>query len=180
MASFHCFFLYDWIWCINKCVWGPTVWIGCISYRSPSYGHPKQIFAKFENFLWALLIWRGVLKGGRGVRRHLQLFLNSCRAQSRQSAKLILKSSELGLPQTLSRRRVCPPPLDPRGGAHSLAREGVGESQYRRGDINCGTLYICTLCCRTEISRVIYSKERMRRRKFTFFIKRDIGKKISP
>ncbi len=28
-----------------------------------------------------------------------------------------------------------PPPLVPRGGAHSLAREGVGESQFRRGDI---------------------------------------------
>jgi hypothetical protein len=32
-------------------------------------------------------------------------------AQSRQSAKLFLKSSELGLPQPLTRRRVCPPPL---------------------------------------------------------------------
>ncbi len=27
------------------------------------------------------------------------------------------------------------------GGAHSLAREGFGESQFRRGDIHCGTLY---------------------------------------
>ena len=36
--------------------------------------------------------------------------------------------------------------------AHSLAGEGVGESQFRRGDIHCGTLYtkysICTLCLR--------------------------------
>jgi hypothetical protein len=29
--------------------------------------------------------------------------------QSRQSAKLFLQSSELGLPQPLTRRRVCPP-----------------------------------------------------------------------
>ncbi len=37
--------------------------------------------------------------------------------------------------------------LVPGGGAHSLARERVRESQFRRGDIHCGTLYIyvCTL-----------------------------------
>jgi hypothetical protein len=32
--------------------------------------------------------------------------------------------------------RVPPPPLVPGGGAHSLAAEGVGESQFRRGDIH--------------------------------------------
>jgi hypothetical protein len=32
------------------------------------------------------------------------------------------------------------------GGAHSLAREGLGESQFRRGDVHCGTLYIYVLC----------------------------------
>jgi hypothetical protein len=32
------------------------------------------------------------------------------RAQSRQSAKFFLQLSELGLPQPLTRRRVCPPP----------------------------------------------------------------------
>jgi hypothetical protein len=32
------------------------------------------------------------------------------------------------------------------GGTHSLAREGLGESQFRRGDIHCGTLYIYVLC----------------------------------
>jgi hypothetical protein len=41
---------------------------------------------------------------------------------------------------------VPPHRLVPRGGAHSLAREGVGESQFRRGDILCGTLYIYVLC----------------------------------
>ncbi len=59
--------------------------------------------------------------------------------QSRQSAKLFLQSSELGLPQPLSRRRLCPP-FDSAGEAHSLAREGAGKSQFRRGDIHCGTL----------------------------------------
>jgi len=32
--------------------------------------------------------------------------------------------------------------LVPGGGTHSLAREGVGESQFRRGDLHSGTLYI--------------------------------------
>ncbi len=70
--------------------------------------------------------------------------LKTWRAQSRQSAKHLLQSSELGLPQPLTHRRVCPPVLG--GGEHSLAREGVGKSQFRRGDIHCGTLYIYVLC----------------------------------
>ncbi len=47
-------------------------------------------------------------------------------AQSKQSAKLFLQSSELGLPQPLTPWRVCPctPPPVMGGGAHSLAREG--------------------------------------------------------
>jgi hypothetical protein len=61
--------------------------------------------------------------------------------QSRRRAKLFLKSSKLRLHQPLTRRRVCPP-LVLEGGAHSLAREGSGESQFRRGDIHCGTLFI--------------------------------------
>ncbi len=44
--------------------------------------------------------------------------------QSRQSAKLFHQSSELGLPQPLARRRVCPPGS---GGRGTLAGErGVG------------------------------------------------------
>jgi hypothetical protein len=47
--------------------------------------------------------------------------------QSRQSARLFLQSSELGLPRPLNRRRVCPPPplVQGGGGAHSPAVEGV-------------------------------------------------------
>jgi hypothetical protein len=52
----------------------------------------------------------------------------------RQSAKLFLQSSELGHPQPLASRRVCPPP------------GSGGGSQFRRGDIHCGTLYIFVLC----------------------------------
>jgi hypothetical protein len=40
-----------------------------------------------------------------------------------------------------------PPPLVPGFASFgSLAREGVGESQFRRGDIHGGTLYIYVLC----------------------------------
>jgi hypothetical protein len=49
--------------------------------------------------------------------------------QSRQNAKLFLQSSELGLPHPLTCKS---PPFGSGGGAHSLAREGVGESQFRR------------------------------------------------
>jgi hypothetical protein len=38
-------------------------------------------------------------------------------------------------------------------GAHSLERERVGESQFRRGYIRCGTLYICVLCADNDIDR---------------------------
>jgi hypothetical protein len=44
----------------------------------------------------------------------------------RQSARPPLQSSELGLPHSLSHRRVRPPLLVLRGGTHSLAGEGVG------------------------------------------------------
>jgi hypothetical protein len=39
-----------------------------------------------------------------------------------QSAKLYLKSSELGLPQPLTRRRVCPPPGSGGRGTHAGER----------------------------------------------------------
>jgi hypothetical protein len=61
-----------------------------------------------------------------------------CRTQSRQSAKLFLQSSELELQHLLSRRRVAPPPhptLLSGGEGTTVAGEGLGESQFRRGDI---------------------------------------------
>jgi hypothetical protein len=71
------------------------------------------------------------------------------RAQSRQSAKLFLLSSELGLPQPLTRRRVCP--LPPRsGGSGTLAGErGVGRVPIpTRGQTLWYSLHIRTLCHR--------------------------------
>jgi len=72
--------------------------------------------------------------------------------QSRQSAKPFLQTSELGLSQPLTRRRVCPPHPLVWGGGHTRWRErGLGESQFRREDIHCGTLYICVLCDGTPL-----------------------------
>jgi hypothetical protein len=48
--------------------------------------------------------------------------------QSRQSAKLFLQSSELRLPQPITRRQVCPPPPLFRGGGHTRWRERGLES----------------------------------------------------
>ncbi len=66
--------------------------------------------------------------------------------QSRQSAKLYLQSSELGLPHPQASVPSPTPPSVLGGGAHSLAREGLGESQFRGGDIHFSTLYIYVLC----------------------------------
>ncbi len=55
----------------------------------------------------------------------------------------IVHSSELGLPQPLSRKRMFPPPPGPKGGgggAHSPAVKGVGESQFRRLEKKLNTL----------------------------------------
>ncbi len=60
--------------------------------------------------------------------------------------------------------------------AHSLAGKGVGESQFRRGDIHCGTLgtgilyvyCLCTLWC-TWISLFSVLLQRLIRRIITFF-----------
>jgi hypothetical protein len=46
-------------------------------------------------------------------------------------------------PQPPTRRLVCPLPLFLGGGEHSLARKGLGESQFRRGAYTV-VLFICT------------------------------------
>jgi hypothetical protein len=80
-------------------------------------------------------------RAGASRRWYLQ-FVSQCR----QSAKIFIQSSELGLPQPLARSRVCPPsPLWFRRRGTLAGERGVGESQFRRGDIRCGTLCICTL-----------------------------------
>ncbi len=53
---------------------------------------------------------------------------------------MYVPSSELGPPQPLSRKRVCPPPQTKGWGAHSPAAKGVGESQFRRLEKKLSTL----------------------------------------
>jgi hypothetical protein len=63
--------------------------------------------------------------------------------QSRQSAKLFLQSSELGLPQPLTRLRVFPPPSGGRGTlASERGREGWESPNFERGDIHRGSLFV--------------------------------------
>jgi hypothetical protein len=61
--------------------------------------------------------------------------------QSRQSAKRFSSRGYLGAPPPVAARECAPPPLW-YGRAHSLAAKGVRESQFQRGDIYCGALYI--------------------------------------
>jgi hypothetical protein len=62
-------------------------------------------------------------------------------SQSRQSAKLFSSRRNWDSPNPSPAGECAPPPVLG-GGAHSLAREGLGESQFRRGDIHTGTLHI--------------------------------------
>ncbi len=66
-----------------------------------------------------------------------------------KSTTVDVPSSELGLSQPLSRQRLCfLCPLLPEpggGGAHSLAGEGLGDSQFRRLE---KSLALCQLCDR--------------------------------
>jgi hypothetical protein len=78
-------------------------------------------------------------------------------AQSRQRAKLLLQSSELGLPQPLAHRRGSPP-LFWGGGACTLAGErGVGRVPIpTRGHTQWYSLYIRTLCMHALYIPVFY------------------------
>jgi hypothetical protein len=62
--------------------------------------------------------------------------------QSRQSAKRFSCRWNWDSPTPLAAGECAPPPFGPGGRAHSLAAKGVGESQFQRGDIHCGALYI--------------------------------------
>jgi hypothetical protein len=56
---------------------------------------------------------------------------------------------------------VPPPPLGPGGGAHSMTREGVGESQFRRGDIHFFVvLFICMYFVVRSVGSVLYTSAR--------------------
>jgi hypothetical protein len=71
----------------------------------------------------------------------LSLFYES-QPQSRQSAKLFSSRRHWDSPNPSPTGECAPSPLVPGGGAHSLAREGLGESQFRRWDIYCGTYFV--------------------------------------
>jgi hypothetical protein len=52
----------------------------------------------------------------------------------------------IGTPRTPHPQASAPPPWFWGGGAHSLAREGLGESQFRRGGIYTVVLFTVYLC----------------------------------
>ncbi len=75
--------------------------------------------------------------------------------QSRR-AKHCLLSPELGLPQPLTRRRVCPPPLWFRGRDTLACGRGDGGVSIRtRGQTLWYSRYICFLCLRPSFSCLI-------------------------
>ncbi len=158
MASFH-YFSYMIEYDISLMCTGPYGWIG---FRSPSYGHSKQIFAKFENFLWALLIWRGVLKGGRGVRRHLQIFLNSCWSGGVGRVLSFFSNRQNWDSPNPSPAGECALPLWIRGEGHTRWRERGWESPNSDEGTLTVVFFIYVLCAVgplwAEVSPMIYSK----------------------
>jgi hypothetical protein len=66
------------------------------------------------------------------------------------SSPVYVPSLELGLSHPLSRQRVCPSPRN-RGGGHSPAGEGLGESKFRRLEKKLSTLpTLCSRCSNTK------------------------------
>ncbi len=83
---------------------------------------------------------------------HTVLLTVQCTPQSRQIAKLFLRLFGIG---------TLPPAPLVQGGGHS--RRGVGESQFQRGDIHCGTLYIIsTLWCTLSSDERRYPVKKIR------------------
>ncbi len=76
--------------------------------------------------------------------------------QSRQSDKLFLKSRNWVSPNPSPTGECAPPPRSGGRGTHphSLTRVGLGEFQFRRGDIHCGTLCIYALCDTVHPGRI--------------------------
>jgi hypothetical protein len=62
----------------------------------------------------------------------------------------------IGTPPTPHPQASVSPPLVLGEEARLPAREGAGESQFRRGDIHCGTLYIIVLCALS--TALVYQK----------------------
>ncbi len=94
--------------------------------------------------------------------------------QSRQSAKLFLQSSELGLPQPITGRRGLPPPLQFRGRGTFAGERGGGRVPIpTRGHILWYSVYIytyfvrCTLRTKTT-GNVHFCTRRMQNKKITF------------
>jgi hypothetical protein len=85
--------------------------------------------------------------------------------QSRQSAKLFLQSSEFGLPQPLTCRRV-PPPPPPwfRGEGHTRWRERGWESPNSNGGTYTVVLFIYMYFFILSIQYIPHSRWRRRRR----------------
>ncbi len=73
---------------------------------------------------------------------HVHLRTKISTPQSRQSAKRFSSRWNWDSPTPLAAGECAPPPFGPGGRAHSLGAKGVGESQFQRGDIHCGALYI--------------------------------------
>ncbi len=143
---------------------GGYAWMNLVHFPSPHRTPYNSILAWYVYVLYTKLTFSLLFPLWR---EFYICYKAGLRTQSRQSAKLFLQSSDLELPLPLGRRRVCPPTLWSGGRAHSLAGEGSGESQFRRGDIHWGALYInkyfvtTHVCLEQKISFFLFRFEKL-------------------
>ncbi len=117
------------------------------------HNHPSWATSRKEVMAWYSRIPPRLLSGGEWICWSVEEVHTLVHSAGRVLS-FFSSRSELGLPHPFSRRRVCPPPFGPEGRAHSLAVEGLGESQFRRGTYTVvHALYgISTLCPSLTVS----------------------------
>jgi hypothetical protein len=93
-----------------------------------------------------MYIWQFIKSFARNCRETSFQQCSGEPTEYRQSAKLFLQSSELGLPQPLTRRRVCPPPPRFWGEGHTRWRERGWESPNSDEGTYTVVLCIYVLC----------------------------------
>jgi hypothetical protein len=104
--------------------------------------HKEEKFNKFPGLkigMFYLEAWRLLLELEGPLHR----------VGTRQNAKLFSPVVGIGTTPTPHPQASKPPPPRFWGEGHTRWRErgwDLGESQFRRGDIHCGTLYIYVLC----------------------------------
>ncbi len=106
-----------------------------------------KLYYHVQCMLWRRIVLFYLSKAGHEIKKikinpqQTNILVGHSEAQSRQSAKRFSIRWNWDSPTPLAAGECAPPPCCPGGRAHSLAAKRVGESQFQRGNIDCGALY---------------------------------------